>query len=181
LVQVMAAPVILILSDSSEESVGVSRVILFGTILTSIHVILVVPAKVSIAPVDPLVASKADSESEPAEQRPKRHESLAPSFKFPLTLVVSPPKIHRWPAILVRPDEAIPFDSSSSGSSLDSSLDISLGSSSDSLSDSSSVHSLRCDASVAPQNFLSLGNEDTIFDPGIFSYHISSFVPDVSH
>nr|GFB37983.1 hypothetical protein [Tanacetum cinerariifolium] len=122
-----------------------------------------VPAKVSIAPVDPLVASKADSESEPAEQRPKRHESLAPSFEFPLTLVVSPPKIHRWPAILVRPDEAIPFgqpyrtypigrvnftsDSSSSGSSLDSSLDISLGSSSDSLSDSLSVHSSRCDAS----------------------------------
>nr|GEW71605.1 reverse transcriptase domain-containing protein [Tanacetum cinerariifolium] len=35
--------------------------------------------------------------------------------------------------------------------------------------------------SVAPQNLLSLGNEDTIFDPGIFSYHISSFVSDVSH
>nr|GEV51512.1 hypothetical protein [Tanacetum cinerariifolium] len=35
--------------------------------------------------------------------------------------------------------------------------------------------------SVAPQYLLSLGNEDTIFDPGIFSYHISSFRPDVSH
>nr|GEW12587.1 hypothetical protein [Tanacetum cinerariifolium] len=35
--------------------------------------------------------------------------------------------------------------------------------------------------SVAPQYLLSLGNEDTIFDPGISSYHISSFKPDVSH
>nr|GEY03988.1 hypothetical protein [Tanacetum cinerariifolium] len=35
--------------------------------------------------------------------------------------------------------------------------------------------------SVAPKFLLSFGNEDTIFDPGIFSYHISSFVPDVSH
>nr|GEY50179.1 hypothetical protein [Tanacetum cinerariifolium] len=35
--------------------------------------------------------------------------------------------------------------------------------------------------SVAPQYLLSFGNEDTIFDPGICSYHISSFIPDVSH
>nr|GEW62020.1 hypothetical protein [Tanacetum cinerariifolium] len=35
--------------------------------------------------------------------------------------------------------------------------------------------------SVAPQYLLSIGNEDTIFDPGISSYHISSFLPDVSH
>nr|GFA83809.1 hypothetical protein [Tanacetum cinerariifolium] len=35
--------------------------------------------------------------------------------------------------------------------------------------------------SVAPQYLLSLGNEDAIFDPGICSYHISSFLPDVSH
>nr|GEW77755.1 hypothetical protein [Tanacetum cinerariifolium] len=35
--------------------------------------------------------------------------------------------------------------------------------------------------SVAPQYLLSLGNEDTIFDPGICSYHISSFLPDASH
>nr|GEX34734.1 zinc finger A20 and AN1 domain-containing stress-associated protein 4 [Tanacetum cinerariifolium] len=34
--------------------------------------------------------------------------------------------------------------------------------------------------SVAPQFLLSFGNEDTIFDPGIYSYHISSFMPDVS-
>ncbi|GKE10730.1 hypothetical protein Tco_1414281, partial [Tanacetum coccineum] len=54
----MAALVISISSDSSDESVGshVPRVILFGTIPTSILVILVVPAVVPIAPADPLVA-----------------------------------------------------------------------------------------------------------------------------
>ncbi|GJS03398.1 hypothetical protein Tco_0319906 [Tanacetum coccineum] len=157
----MAAPVIPISSDSSEESVGshVPRVILFGTIPTSIPVIPVVPAEVPIAPADPLVApevgavsvisptrvldlvdyssssdsdpsedslpvapelplvspflcsddSEADSESEPAEQRPERHESLTPSSEFPLAPVVAPPGIRRRPAILVRPGEAIPF------------------------------------------------------------------------
>nr|GEW07501.1 hypothetical protein [Tanacetum cinerariifolium] len=35
--------------------------------------------------------------------------------------------------------------------------------------------------SVAPQYLLSFGNKDTIFDPGISSYHISSFMPYVSH
>nr|GEY70504.1 hypothetical protein [Tanacetum cinerariifolium] len=35
--------------------------------------------------------------------------------------------------------------------------------------------------SVAPQYLLSFRNKDTIFDPGISSYHISSFMPDVSH
>nr|GEW42881.1 hypothetical protein [Tanacetum cinerariifolium] len=35
--------------------------------------------------------------------------------------------------------------------------------------------------SVAPQYLLSFGNEDTIFDPGISTYHVSSFMPDVSH
>nr|GEY40306.1 hypothetical protein [Tanacetum cinerariifolium] len=35
--------------------------------------------------------------------------------------------------------------------------------------------------SVAHQYLLFFGNEDTIFDPGISSYHISSFMPDISH
>ncbi|GKD62673.1 hypothetical protein Tco_1300182, partial [Tanacetum coccineum] len=209
---VMATFVIPISSDSSEESVGshVSRVILFGTIPTSIHVIPVVLAEVPIAPVDQLVApevgavsiisptevldlvdysssfdsdpsqdslplapelplvspflcsddSKADSESEPAEQRPEIHESLTLSSEFPLALVVAPPRIRQRPANLVRPSEAIPFGrpylthpnlprrlltvrkrvgpfpahSSSSSSSLDSSSDTSSSSSSDSLS-----------------------------------------------
>nr|GEX69097.1 hypothetical protein [Tanacetum cinerariifolium] len=34
---------------------------------------------------------------------------------------------------------------------------------------------------IAPQYLLSFGNEDTIFDPSISSYHISSFMLDVSH
>nr|GEV77995.1 hypothetical protein [Tanacetum cinerariifolium] len=34
---------------------------------------------------------------------------------------------------------------------------------------------------VAPQYLLTFGNEDTIFDPGISSYHISSFMLKVSH
>ncbi|GJU91551.1 hypothetical protein Tco_1303974 [Tanacetum coccineum] len=187
---VMAAPVIPILSDSSEESVGshVPRVILFGVIPAIIPVIPEVPAEVPIVPVDPLVApkvgavfvtsptrvldlvdysssdsdpsedslppapelplvspflcsddSEADSESEPAEQRPERHESLAvhdvmvsrwrdrvtsrpsspsgssshdtfaPSSEFPVAPVVAPPRIRRRPAILIRPGEAIPF------------------------------------------------------------------------
>ncbi|GJU76114.1 hypothetical protein Tco_1273184 [Tanacetum coccineum] len=134
LVQVMAALVISISSDSSEESVGshAPRVILFGTIPTSIPVIPMVHAKVPIALDDPIVAleknslpvapelqlvspflcsddSKADSESEPAEQRPEMHESLTPSSEFPLAHVVTPLGIRRRQAILVRPGEAIPF------------------------------------------------------------------------
>ncbi|GKF50162.1 hypothetical protein Tco_0146629, partial [Tanacetum coccineum] len=111
--------------------------------------------------------SEADSKSEPAEQRPERHESLTPSYELPLALVVAPPRIRQQPTILVCPGEAIPFGrpyrtnpnrphklltarkrvgpflaySSSSSLSLDSSSNISSGSSSDSLSDSSSVHS----------------------------------------
>ncbi|GKC81283.1 hypothetical protein Tco_1137000 [Tanacetum coccineum] len=38
--------------------------------------------------------SEADGESEPAEQRPERQESLTPSSEFPLAPVVSPPRIH---------------------------------------------------------------------------------------
>ncbi|GKG04173.1 hypothetical protein Tco_0314560, partial [Tanacetum coccineum] len=98
----------------------------------------------------------ADSESEPVEQRPERHESLTPSSKFPLVHVVAPPRIRRrqkrvgpFPARRLAcrrvshhsldrhssPD--FTSDSSSSGSSLDYSLDISSGSSSYSYSDSS--------------------------------------------
>ncbi|GJZ27558.1 hypothetical protein Tco_0571811 [Tanacetum coccineum] len=153
----MAAPIIFISSNSSEESVGshAPRVILFGTIPAIISVIPEVP----IVPADPIVAPEvgavsvisptgvldlvdyssssdpdpseysllvapelplvspflcsddleADSESKPAEQRPERHESLTPSFEFPLAPIVAPPGIRQRPAILVRPGEAIPF------------------------------------------------------------------------
>nr|GEV25592.1 hypothetical protein [Tanacetum cinerariifolium] len=164
----MAAPVISISSDSSKESMGsyAPRVILFGTIPTSILVILVVPDEVLIEPVDPIVALEVGavsvshlsecsiwliihlllilihySEFEPAEQRPKRHESLTPSSEFPLAHVVASPEI-RW-----LPKRVVPFlarrlawrrvshhsladftlDSSFSSLSSDSSSDISLG------------------------------------------------------
>ncbi|GJZ60049.1 hypothetical protein Tco_0615865 [Tanacetum coccineum] len=130
--QVMVAPIILILSNSSEESVGshALRVILFGVILAIIPVISEVP----IVPADPIVGPKdslppvpnlplvspflcsdnleADSKSEPAKQRlvSSSHDTLAPSSEFPFAPVVAPPRILRWPAILVRPGKAIPFD-----------------------------------------------------------------------
>ncbi|GJW76490.1 hypothetical protein Tco_0138172 [Tanacetum coccineum] len=95
---VMAALVIPISSDSSEESVDPSE------------------DSLPLAPKLPLVSpflcfndSKANSESEPAEQRPERHESLTPSYEFPLAPVVALPWIRRRLAILVRPGEAIPF------------------------------------------------------------------------
>ncbi|GKD61408.1 hypothetical protein Tco_1298917, partial [Tanacetum coccineum] len=128
-----------------------------------------------VAPELPLVLPflcsddlEADSELEPAKQRPERHESLTPSSEFPLAPVIALPKIRRWPAILrVGPFPArrlawrrvshrssdrnslpdFTSDSSSSGSSSDFSLDIYSGSSSDSYLDSSSVHSSGCDAS----------------------------------
>ncbi|GKE95966.1 hypothetical protein Tco_1580821, partial [Tanacetum coccineum] len=93
-----------------------------------------------LAPELPLVSpflcsddSEVDSESEPAEQRPERHESLAvhdamvsrwrdrvasrpsspsrssfydtlaSSSEFPIAPVVAPPEIHRRLAILIRP------------------------------------------------------------------------------
>ncbi|GJU09812.1 hypothetical protein Tco_1132208, partial [Tanacetum coccineum] len=136
--------------------------------------------------------SKTDSKFVPAEQRPERHESFsthdvmvsrwrdrvtsrssspsgspsqdtfAPSFEFLFAPVVSPPGIRQQPAILILPEEAIPFgrtyrthpngprstlDSSHSGLSSDSSSDTSLGSPSNSLSDTSSVHSSGYDTS----------------------------------
>ncbi|GJZ24353.1 hypothetical protein Tco_0561812 [Tanacetum coccineum] len=54
--------------------------------------------------VSPFLCSddlEADSESEPAEQRPERHESLTPSSEFPLAPVVALPEIRRRPAIIV--------------------------------------------------------------------------------
>ncbi|GJW63229.1 putative reverse transcriptase domain-containing protein [Tanacetum coccineum] len=55
--------------------------------------------------------TEADSESEPAEQRPisSSHDTLAPLSEFPLALVVAPPGIRRRLTTLVRPGEAIPF------------------------------------------------------------------------
>ncbi|GJU27724.1 hypothetical protein Tco_1166345, partial [Tanacetum coccineum] len=153
---VMAAPVISISSDTSEESVGshAPRVILFGAIPAIILEVPIVladpivtpevgavsvvspagvldlvdyspssdsdPSEDSLPPVPdlPLVSPflcsddlEADSESEPAEQRPvlSSHDTLAPLSEFPLAPVVAPPGIRRRSTILVRPGEAIPF------------------------------------------------------------------------
>ncbi|GJU71388.1 hypothetical protein Tco_1262793 [Tanacetum coccineum] len=172
----MAALVILILSDSLEESVGshVPRVILFGTIPTNILVIPMVPAEVPIVPVDPLVApevgavsiispigvldlvdyssssdsdpladslplapelplvspflcsdySEANSEYEPAEQRPERNGSLTDHDAIVSRLAwrrIS----HRSSDRHSSPDST--SDSSSSGLSSGSSSDTSSG------------------------------------------------------
>ncbi|GKC19955.1 reverse transcriptase domain-containing protein, partial [Tanacetum coccineum] len=53
--------------------------------------------------------SEVDGESEPAEQRPERHESLTSSSEFPLAPIVSPPGIRRRSVTLIRPGETIPF------------------------------------------------------------------------
>ncbi|GKB08771.1 putative reverse transcriptase domain-containing protein [Tanacetum coccineum] len=57
------------------------------------------------------LTARGGRESEPAEQRPvsSSHDTLVPLSEFPLLPVVAPHGIHRWPATLVRPDEAIPF------------------------------------------------------------------------
>nr|GEX40935.1 hypothetical protein [Tanacetum cinerariifolium] len=152
------------LSEESVGS-HVPRVILFCTIPTSILVILVVPAEVPIVPADPLVAPKADSESKPVEQRHERYESLAvhdamvsrwrdrvasrpssplgssshntltPSFEFPLTLLLPYPGFVDGQRFLSGPVR------------LSNSVDLTTPILMDSLSDTSSVHSLGSDTS----------------------------------
>ncbi|GJS72625.1 hypothetical protein Tco_0705466 [Tanacetum coccineum] len=100
LCMVMAAPVISILSDSSEESVGshAPRVILFGAIPAVIPVIPVIPAEVPFVLADPLVTPEvgaifvtlptgvldlvdySSSDSDPSE------DSLPPAPELPLVL-----------------------------------------------------------------------------------------------
>ncbi|GJW97008.1 hypothetical protein Tco_0178816, partial [Tanacetum coccineum] len=135
--QVMAAPVISISSDTSEESVGshAPRVILFGAIPAIIPVIPEVP----VVPADPIVTPEvgtvsvvspagvldlvdysSSSDSDPSEDSlpPAPDLPLVSPFlcsddteadEFPLTPVVAPPGIRRRSATLVRPGEAIPF------------------------------------------------------------------------
>ncbi|GJS10488.1 putative reverse transcriptase domain-containing protein [Tanacetum coccineum] len=155
----MAAPIISISFDLSDESMGshAPRVILFGAIPAIIHVIPevpIIPADLIVAPeegtvlvvspigvlglvdysyssdsdpskdslpptpdlslVSPFLCSdesEADSESEPAEQRPvsSSHDTLAPLSEFPFTPVVAPPGIRQRRAILIRLGEDIPI------------------------------------------------------------------------
>nr|GEV25298.1 hypothetical protein [Tanacetum cinerariifolium] len=55
------------------QSQGYSESALF----LPLSLLSLISTKVSILPADPLVVPEADSESEPAEQGPERHESLA--------------------------------------------------------------------------------------------------------
>ncbi|GJX58071.1 hypothetical protein Tco_0289461 [Tanacetum coccineum] len=181
LYQVMAAPVIPISPDSFEESVVVP---VGGAVFVTspIGVLDLVdysssdydPSEDSLPPapelslVSPFLCSddsEADNEVTSRLSSPSgssSHDTFAPSSDLPIVPVIAPAMIRRWPAILIPPEEAIPFgrpycthsngshftsDSSSSGSSSDSSSDTSLGSPSDSLSGTSSVHSSGCDAS----------------------------------
>ncbi|GJV07644.1 putative reverse transcriptase domain-containing protein [Tanacetum coccineum] len=114
LVQVMAAPIISISSDSSKESVRshAPQVIRFGDIPVIIPEVLIVPADpiaalevgtvlvVSPTRVLDLVDYSPSSDSDPSE------DSLPP---FPLAPVVAPPGIHRRSGTLIRPGEAIHF------------------------------------------------------------------------
>ncbi|GJV65803.1 putative reverse transcriptase domain-containing protein [Tanacetum coccineum] len=173
---VIAAPVISISSDTSEESV-VALEVGAVSIISPTGVLDLVdcssssdsdPLEDSLphVPELPLVApflcsddSEAEDESDPAEQRPERHESLAAhDATFPPAPIVTPPKIHQRPTILIRPGEVIPFGRpyythmngprlSSSSSSSDSSSNTSSGPLSDSLPGPSSVHSSGCDSS----------------------------------
>ncbi|GKD88987.1 hypothetical protein Tco_1364494, partial [Tanacetum coccineum] len=136
LVQVMVAPIISILSETSEESVGshALRVILFGAIpaiIPTIPEVPVVPAGPIVAPdertvsvvlpaeVLDLVDYSSSSDSDPSEDSlsPEPDLPLVLPFcvlmtrrrTFPLAPGVAPPGIRRRSATLVRPREAIPF------------------------------------------------------------------------
>ncbi|GJR62474.1 hypothetical protein Tco_1504636 [Tanacetum coccineum] len=119
--QVMAAPVISILSDTSEESVAdpiVTPEVGTVSVVSPAGVLDLVdyspssdsdPSEDSLPPapdlplVSPFLCSddtEADGESEPAEQRPvsSSHDTLAPLSEFPLAPVVAPPEIHSSPS-----------------------------------------------------------------------------------
>ncbi|GKA49716.1 hypothetical protein Tco_0742789 [Tanacetum coccineum] len=113
----MAAPIISISSDSSEESVGshAPRVILFGAIPAIIPEVPIIPAGPIVAPkvetVSVVSPAGADGESEPTKHRPvsSSHDTLAPLSEFPLAPVVAPPGIRQRSSTLIRPGEAITF------------------------------------------------------------------------
>ncbi|GKF27481.1 hypothetical protein Tco_0083375, partial [Tanacetum coccineum] len=170
---VMAASVIPISSDSSEDSVPAEVPIVpanplvapeLGAVsITSLSGVLDLvdysssfdsePSEDSLplAPELPLVSpflcsydSEPDNESESTEHRLERHESLTVHDAMVSRLA--------WRRVSHRSLDRhsspnFTSDSSSSGSFSDSSSDTSSSSPSDSLSDTSSVHSLGCDAS----------------------------------
>ncbi|GJU40476.1 retrovirus-related pol polyprotein from transposon TNT 1-94, partial [Tanacetum coccineum] len=115
-------------SDSSDESVGSppSRVILFGDIPTVIPSTFVVAPETST--IDSVILTAAPVVETTLVTSPTRalilihqmrclHQSTFPRYQhvhnhhlsFLLLLLLSPPGIYRWSAILIRPGETIPF------------------------------------------------------------------------
>ncbi|GJX52507.1 hypothetical protein Tco_0280876 [Tanacetum coccineum] len=162
----MAISVISISSDSSEESVGISiaRVILFGTIPTTISstvpivdlpishddTLLIPTDTPTILPVVPTIPPTAptiqyislfictDSSDSNTSERPPSHD--------PYEILLVSPNLPRRPAILVLPadyssSDHFTSDDSSRDSPSNSSSETSSDSHSDTLSDSSSRHS----------------------------------------
>ncbi|GJY50361.1 reverse transcriptase domain-containing protein [Tanacetum coccineum] len=128
--EVMAAPVISILSDTSEESVanpvvspeegtvsvvspsGVLDLVDYSPSSDSDPSEDFLPPAPDLPLVTPFLCSddmEADGESEPAEQRPvsSSHDTLAPLSEFPLAPIIAPPGIRRRSATLVRPEEQL--------------------------------------------------------------------------
>ncbi|GJS11283.1 hypothetical protein Tco_0368079 [Tanacetum coccineum] len=109
--QVMAAPIISISSDTSEESVPI--VPADPIVTPEVGADLYLPTQMFTIGFNLFVFddSEGDGESKPAEQRPisSSHDTLTPLSEFPLAPIVSPPEIRRRSATLIRPGEAIPF------------------------------------------------------------------------
>ncbi|GKA22552.1 hypothetical protein Tco_0708514 [Tanacetum coccineum] len=139
---VVAAPIISISSDSSEEIIPEVPIAPADPIVE--------PAVGEVSVISPIevldsVDYSSSSDSDPSEDS----LPIAPSSEFPLALVVAPTRDSStlvWRRVPHRSSDChssldFTLDLSSSSSSSDSSSDISSGSSSDSLSDSSSVHS----------------------------------------
>ncbi|GKC46696.1 hypothetical protein Tco_1064418, partial [Tanacetum coccineum] len=134
--RVMAAPVISISSDTSEESVGshAPQVILFDAMPA---IILVIP-EVPVVPADPIITPEVGTVSvispfrvldlvyySPSSDSDLSEDSLplAPDLPlvspfcvlmtqrqtFPLAPIVAPPEIRRCSMTIVPPGEAIPF------------------------------------------------------------------------
>ncbi|GKA24777.1 hypothetical protein Tco_0710810, partial [Tanacetum coccineum] len=111
--QIMEASAIAISYDSLDESVGSSPswVILFGDIPTVILSTFVVAPETSIIAL--VISSAAPVVETTLVTSPtiliKVTTRPSSSFEFPITPVTTPPGIRRQSAILIRPEEAIPF------------------------------------------------------------------------
>nr|GEX67518.1 putative reverse transcriptase domain-containing protein [Tanacetum cinerariifolium] len=110
----MAAPIIFISSDSSEESV------VDPLVAPEVGTVSIVSLARVLDLVDHLSSSDSDQSKDslpPVPDLPlvspsgsSSHDNLAPSSEFPLALIVAPPGIRRRPSTFIQPGEAIPFN-----------------------------------------------------------------------